>query len=96
MNTPGGVPIRDPRGIETSPNGVDHLVINGHCVTCGGDHREWNEPIWSIWILYDAAGEYLGRTQATDPEAAKLKWLRLYGEQAATASEHYQETDDGT
>lgn len=24
-----------------SPNGVDHLIVNGHCATCGGDHADW-------------------------------------------------------
>jgi hypothetical protein len=27
--------------IETSPNGVDHAIVNGRCVTCRGDHTEW-------------------------------------------------------
>jgi hypothetical protein len=35
------------RHLETSPNGVEHLVIRGRCATCGKDHSDWTvaEPI---------------------------------------------------
>lgn len=28
--------------LRESPNGVDHLIVRGHCATCGlGPHDEW-------------------------------------------------------
>lgn len=27
--------------VETSPNGVDHALVRGRCVTCGRGHQDW-------------------------------------------------------